>query len=70
MDELRVAGHHDIEAIYREHGKRLWWVVLAYAGDREIASDAVAEASTRNTSVVGHTDQASAVLGVSPWAAE
>src|SRR5438270_10381879 len=44
MDDLKVAEHRDIEAVYREHGRRLWWAVLAYAGDREIASDAVAEA--------------------------
>jgi RNA polymerase sigma factor (sigma-70 family) len=34
----------ELEAIYRDHGSRLWWAVLAYTGDREIASDAVAEA--------------------------
>jgi RNA polymerase sigma factor (sigma-70 family) len=44
MDAVRVAEHREIEAVYREHGKRLWWAVLAFAGDREIASDAVAEA--------------------------
>jgi RNA polymerase sigma factor (sigma-70 family) len=27
-----------------EVGDRLWWALLAYSGDREIASDAVAEA--------------------------
>ena len=44
MEELRVAERHEIENVYREHGNRLWWAVLAYSGDREIASDAVAEA--------------------------
>lgn len=34
----------DLEAFYREHGERLWRAVLGYAGDREVASDAVAEA--------------------------
>jgi len=34
----------DLEQVYREIGDRLWWSVLAYAGDREVASDAVAEA--------------------------
>jgi RNA polymerase sigma factor (sigma-70 family) len=34
----------DVERLYREHGNRLWWAVLAFAGDREVASDAVAEA--------------------------
>jgi len=34
----------DLDTLWREHGARLWRAVLAYAGDREIASDAVAEA--------------------------
>ncbi|HZD78723.1 MAG TPA: sigma-70 family RNA polymerase sigma factor [Actinomycetota bacterium] len=33
-----------LERAYREHGQRLWRAVLAYGGDPEIASDAVAEA--------------------------
>jgi RNA polymerase sigma-70 factor (ECF subfamily) len=33
-----------IERLYREQGKRLWWAVLAFSTDREIANDAVAEA--------------------------
>ena len=33
-----------VEDAYRTHGKRLWWALLAYSGDPEIASDAVAEA--------------------------
>jgi RNA polymerase sigma factor (sigma-70 family) len=32
------------ESLYREHAERLWRAVLAYAQDREVASDAVAEA--------------------------
>ena len=32
------------EEVYRTHADRLWRAVLAFAGDREIASDAVAEA--------------------------
>jgi RNA polymerase sigma-70 factor, ECF subfamily len=39
---LRVQG--EIERIYRSDGARLWWSIAAFAGDREIASDAVAEA--------------------------
>ena len=38
----RVEG--DVEAVYRQHAARLWRAVLLFAGDREIASDAVAEA--------------------------
>ena len=33
-----------LEALYRLDGGRLWRAVLMYAGDREVASDAVAEA--------------------------
>ena len=33
-----------VEQAYRETGDRLWWAVLAFAGDRDVASDAVAEA--------------------------
>jgi RNA polymerase sigma-70 factor (ECF subfamily) len=32
------------EAVYREHGDHLWRGLLLYTGDREIASDAMAEA--------------------------
>ena len=32
-----------LEAVYREQAPRLWRALLAYAGDGEIASDAVAE---------------------------
>lgn len=34
----------ELDRLYREHGDRLWRSVLAFCGDREIASDAVAEA--------------------------
>src|SRR5438034_4332987 len=44
MDDVSVAERHDLERVYREQGRRLWWAVLAFSGDREIASDAVAEA--------------------------
>jgi RNA polymerase sigma-70 factor (ECF subfamily) len=33
-----------IEAVYRAQGERLWRAVFAYAGDRAVADDAVAEA--------------------------
>ena len=33
-----------IERLYREEGRRLWWALLAYSGDRDVASDATAEA--------------------------
>jgi RNA polymerase sigma-70 factor (ECF subfamily) len=33
-----------LERLYREEGERLWRAVFAYAGDRQVAEDAVAEA--------------------------
>lgn len=45
---MTVAAMHTaterIETLYREDGERLWRALAAYAGDPEIASDAVAEA--------------------------
>lgn len=32
------------ESVYRQHGDRLWRALYAYAGDREVASDATSEA--------------------------
>ncbi len=34
----------EIERLYRERGDRVWRAILAYSGDPEVASDAVAEA--------------------------
>jgi RNA polymerase sigma-70 factor, ECF subfamily len=34
----------EIERLYRERGDRIWRAVLAFSGDPEVASDAVAEA--------------------------
>ena len=34
----------DIEAVYRQDGDRLWRALYAFAGDEDVASDAVAEA--------------------------
>jgi RNA polymerase sigma-70 factor (ECF subfamily) len=34
----------ELERLYREQGDRMWRSILAYAGDPEVASDAVAEA--------------------------
>lgn len=39
-----VDERHDIEALYRADAERLWRAIYAFAGDREIASDSVAEA--------------------------
>jgi RNA polymerase sigma factor (sigma-70 family) len=45
--EASLAAHDrmmEIEALYRADGERLWSAVYAYAGDGDVASDAVAEA--------------------------
>jgi RNA polymerase sigma-70 factor (ECF subfamily) len=34
----------DLERLYRAHAEPLWRAVFAFSGDREVASDAVAEA--------------------------
>jgi RNA polymerase sigma-70 factor, ECF subfamily len=39
-----VTARQDLELLYVEHGNRLWWALVAFSGDREIASDAEAEA--------------------------
>lgn len=39
-----MTDRQDLEVLYREHGDRLWWALLAFSGDRDIASDAEAEA--------------------------
>ncbi len=64
---VRVPGHNppyvgeadgvgepgdELERVYREHGARLWRAVLAFTGDREVASDAVAEAFAQALSVL------------------
>jgi RNA polymerase sigma factor (sigma-70 family) len=46
MKDGDVSGH-EMERIYREEGPRLWRAVYAYARDREIANDAVAESFAR-----------------------
>jgi RNA polymerase sigma-70 factor (ECF subfamily) len=40
----RVVAAGDVEAVYRQDGDRLWRSLYAFAGDEEVASDAVAEA--------------------------
>lgn len=41
---MTVAGWKGLEEIYREHAARLWRALIAYAGDRDIADDALSEA--------------------------
>jgi RNA polymerase sigma-70 factor (ECF subfamily) len=42
--DVMVSARRDLEGLYREHGRRLWWALVAFSGDREIASDAESEA--------------------------
>jgi RNA polymerase sigma factor (sigma-70 family) len=44
MRELTVDPNADVERCYREHAEKIWRALLLYTGDREVASDAVAEA--------------------------
>lgn len=37
----------EIERLYKDHGGRLWRALVAYTGDRDLASDAAAEAFAR-----------------------
>jgi RNA polymerase sigma-70 factor, ECF subfamily len=39
-----VSRSDEIERLYREGGDRIWRAILAFSGDPEVASDAVAEA--------------------------
>jgi RNA polymerase sigma-70 factor, ECF subfamily len=46
VQDAPVSAHTegDLERLYREEGDRLWRALYAFAGDREVASDAMAEA--------------------------
>jgi RNA polymerase sigma-70 factor, ECF subfamily len=49
-----------LERLYREQGSRMWRSVLAFCGDPEIASDAVAEAfaqAIRRGDAIQHPDR-------------
>jgi RNA polymerase sigma factor (sigma-70 family) len=48
------------EAVYREHGEHLWRSVLLFSGDREVASDAVAEAFAQGIRRGEHVESARA----------
>jgi RNA polymerase sigma factor (sigma-70 family) len=42
---VRVSDTNEVvEKVYRQHAATLWRALVAYSGDREVASDAVAEA--------------------------
>ncbi len=44
MEIADIGAPSTIEHLYREEGRRLWWALVAYSGDTEVANDAVAEA--------------------------
>lgn len=44
METAEISAPSMIERLYREEGRRLWWALVAYSGDTEVASDAAAEA--------------------------
>jgi RNA polymerase sigma-70 factor, ECF subfamily len=44
VDAAKVGAPNTIERLYKQEGRRLWWALLAYSADSEVASDAVAEA--------------------------
>lgn len=44
MQDTLVTAERGLERLYREDGTRLWRALVAFSGDREVASDAVAEA--------------------------
>jgi DNA-directed RNA polymerase specialized sigma24 family protein len=44
QDSVVDAGSARIETMYREHAARMWRALFGFAGDRDIASDALAEA--------------------------
>jgi RNA polymerase sigma-70 factor (ECF subfamily) len=39
-----IAAASEVEAVYRQDGDRLWRALFAFAGNEDVASDAVAEA--------------------------
>jgi RNA polymerase sigma-70 factor (ECF subfamily) len=39
-----IAASGEVEAVYRQDGDRLWRALFAFAGNEDVASDAVAEA--------------------------
>lgn len=42
--QVETDAARDLDALYREHADRLWRAVFAYAGDPDVASEAVSEA--------------------------
>jgi len=48
VDDAQVGDtSDDVERVYRMEAPKMWRAIVAYAGDREVADDAVAEAFAR-----------------------
>jgi RNA polymerase sigma factor (sigma-70 family) len=60
VDDVQVTRAEEIEHVYRETGKRLWWALLAFTADREMASDALAEAFARAIAATATIDDPAA----------
>ena len=58
---VRVTPIVEIEQVYRDQGDRLYYALLAYSGDSEVARDALAEAFARALASVA------TVRDVGPW---
>ena len=43
-DKVAASARDRVEEVYRHHAKRMWRALLAYTGNSDIASDALAEA--------------------------
>src|SRR3954469_24818482 len=61
MQTDRPTAAADIEEAYRAEGDRLFYALLAYSGDREIARESVAEAFARAIA------SAAAIRDIVPW---
>ncbi len=69
---MKSADPQGLGRVYREHAATLWRALVAYTGDREVADDALAEASTRSTSNTNRhgTDAAEAITTLSSLQAD
>ena len=55
-----VMPHDRVEAAYRQHSAKMWRALLAYSGDPDVASDALAEAfaqALRREGAIRHVER-------------
>ena len=57
-----VEPNEGVETVYRADAERLWRAIYAFAGDAEIASDAVAEAFACDADQGGRAGSAGATV--------